>query len=242
MVHATLSSFLKGIVNPKSRERSQEIAKIQQEDHAYARGNIDNRGPCPGLNSLANQGYLPRDGKNISLPQVEAALMTGLHMSSTLASTLAHTLRPLYRADGTFDLHDMRKHNVLEHDRSFTRLDFRQGDNYTFQPAMFQALLDDAKGGPVTMQTLAKTYVRRKKECKRSGAPSLPFTIWVVNLIQTVSFYHTAAMSTLSKETLTTFYEEERFPDEIFKNPKKRTLIGLVWDTVILMNYIVFRT
>jgi hypothetical protein len=242
MVHVTLFSFLKGTVNLKSRERSQEIAKTQQEDHAYARGNIDTRGPCPGLNSLANQGYLPRDGKNISLPQVEAALMTGLHMSSTLASTLAHTLRPLCRADGTFDLHDMRKHNVLEHDRSFTRLDFRQGDNYTFQPAMFQAFLDDAKGGPVTIQTLAKTYVRRKKECKRSGAPSLPFTLWGVNLIQTVSFYHTAAMSTLSKETMTTFYVEERFTDAILQNPKKRTLLGLVWDTVILMNYIVFRT
>jgi hypothetical protein len=186
--------------------------------------------------------YRPRDGKNISLPQVEAALMTGLHMSSTLASTLAHTLRPLCRADGTFDLHDMRKHNVLEHDRSFTRLDFRQGDDYTFQPAMFQALLDDAEGGPITIQTLAKTYVRRKKECKRSGAPSLPFTLWGVNLIQTVSFYHTAAMSTLSKETMTTFYVEERFPDAILQNPKKRTLLGLVWDTVILMNYIVFRT
>jgi Peroxidase, family 2 len=58
MVHATLFSFLKGTVNPKSRERSQEIAKTQREDHAYARGNIDTRGPCPGLNSLANQGYL----------------------------------------------------------------------------------------------------------------------------------------------------------------------------------------
>jgi len=242
MVHVTLFSFLKGTVNSKSRERSQEIAKTQQEDHAYARGNIDTRGPCPGLNSLANQGYLPRDGKNISLPQVEAALMTGLHMSSTLASTLAHTLRPLCRADGTFDLHDMRKHNVLEHDRSFTRFDFRQGDNYTFQPAMFQALLDDAEGGPITIQTLAKTYVRRKKECKRSGAPSLPFTLWGVNLIQTVSFYHTAAMSTLSKETMTTFYVEERFPDAILQNPKKRTLLGLVWNTVILLKYIVFRT
>lgn len=166
--------------------------------------------------------------------------MAGLHMSNTLASTLAHTLHPLCRADGTFDLRDMRKHNVLEHDRSFTRLDFQQGDNYTFQPAMFQALLDDAEGGPVTIQTLAKTYVRRKKECKRSD--TLPFNLWVVNLTETVSFYHTTAMSSLSKETMTTFYVEERFPDTILKNPKKRTLLGLVWDTTILMCSIVFRT
>lgn len=167
--------------------------------------------------------------------------MTGLHMSSTLASTLAHTLRPICRSDGTFDLRDMRKHNVLEHDRSFTRLDFRQGDNYTFQPPMFQALLDDAAGGPITIPTLAKTYVRRKKEEKSSGAPSLSISLWVVNLIQTVSFYHTAAMPSLSKETMTTFYVEERMPDEILKNSKTRTLLGLVWDTVILMYSIVFK-
>jgi hypothetical protein len=58
MVHATTFSFLKSIVSFGSRERNQEIAKIQQEDHTYARGNIENRCPCPGLNSLANQGYL----------------------------------------------------------------------------------------------------------------------------------------------------------------------------------------
>ena len=58
MVHANLSSFLRSIFTFGSQERSKEIARIQQEDHSYDRGNIDNRGPCPGLNSLANQGYL----------------------------------------------------------------------------------------------------------------------------------------------------------------------------------------
>jgi hypothetical protein len=58
MVHVNLFSFLKSIVSFGSRERKKEIAKIQQEDHEYARGNIESRGPCPGLNSLANQGYL----------------------------------------------------------------------------------------------------------------------------------------------------------------------------------------
>jgi hypothetical protein len=28
------------------------------DDHAYIRGDVANRGPCPGLNALANQGYL----------------------------------------------------------------------------------------------------------------------------------------------------------------------------------------
>lgn len=28
------------------------------DDHEYIRGDIETRGPCPGLNALANQGYL----------------------------------------------------------------------------------------------------------------------------------------------------------------------------------------
>lgn len=58
MVCLTLFSFLKGLVTFRSQAQTQEIAKAQQADHEYVRGNIVNRGPCPGLNALANQGYL----------------------------------------------------------------------------------------------------------------------------------------------------------------------------------------
>ena len=55
-------------------------------------------------------------------------------MTGTVAHTLALQLKPVLRKDGTFDLIDARTHNVVEHDRSMTRLDFRHGDNYTMQP------------------------------------------------------------------------------------------------------------
>jgi len=66
--------------------------------------------------------------------------MVALHMTGTVAHALANALKPVLREDGTFDLSDSRMHNVVEHDRSLTRLDFRQGDNYSLQPAsMFLA-------------------------------------------------------------------------------------------------------
>jgi hypothetical protein len=185
--------------------------------------------------------YSPRDGKNITLPQVEAALKSTLHMSSPLASSLTRSLKPLLRKDGTFDLTDMRKHNVLEHDASFTRLDIIQGDNYTFQPSLFKAFLDDAKGGPVTIKTLAKTYIRRNKESRAAGSPRLPLNLWFVNVLQTVSLLNTAQTGgKLNRELLDTFYEEERFPDVILKNGKKRTLIGLIGHGVSLLFHVVF--
>jgi hypothetical protein len=76
----------------------------------------------------------PRDGKNITMARLEAALMEALHMSGAAAHAISQPLKPLLRKDGTFDLVDARVHNVAEHDRSLTRFDFRQGDNYTMQP------------------------------------------------------------------------------------------------------------
>jgi hypothetical protein len=34
------------------------------------------RSPCPGLNALANHGFLPRNGRNISLPVVQQAILS----------------------------------------------------------------------------------------------------------------------------------------------------------------------
>jgi hypothetical protein len=78
----------------------------------------------------------PRDGKDLTIPQIEEALMISLHQTKSLAASIARPLNQILRPDGTFDLVDMRRHNVIEHDASMTRLDARQGDNYTFQPAM----------------------------------------------------------------------------------------------------------
>ena len=55
----------------------------------------------------------PRDGKNLTLAQVEQSLITHLHMSKLLATSLTSALKPLVRKDGTFDLSDTRKHNVI---------------------------------------------------------------------------------------------------------------------------------
>lgn len=181
----------------------------------------------------------PRNGKDITIPQVEEALMTSLHQDKALASSIARPLRQIVRKDGTFDLVDMRRHNVIEHDASLTRLDARQGDNYTFQPAMLQAMLNDAQGGPVTVRSLAKSYNRRKRERKADGGQPLPWNLWFVNIIQTVSFLNTADTGgKLSQDVMKTFYEEERIPGVILNNQKTRTLSGLLIYAFVLMFYI----
>ena len=165
--------------------------------------------------------------------------MTSFHQDEALASSIARPLKQILHPDGTFDLFDMRRHNVIEHDASLTRLDARQGDNYTFQPAMLQAMFDDASGGPVTVKTLAKSYNRRKRERKVDGGAALPWNLWFVNIVQTVSFLNTADTGgKLSHDVMKTFYEEERIPDVILNNHKTRSLTGLLIYAFTLMFYI----
>ena len=112
--------------------------------------------------------------------------MTALHMSKAASKSLTSSLPPLLRKDGTSDLTDTRRHGVIEHDASFTRLDFHQGDNYTFQPQMLEAMIQDADGGDVTLRTLAKTFIRRHRESRDAGAPRLGIRLWFIAVLQAV--------------------------------------------------------
>lgn len=86
----------------------------------------DSRSPCVALNTMANMGILPRDGRNIAFPELERAVRTTYNTSPTFARLVtkyaAQLLQRDYRRD-TLDLGDLCVHNGIEHDGSFTRYD-----------------------------------------------------------------------------------------------------------------------
>jgi aminoglycoside phosphotransferase (APT) family kinase protein len=72
------------------------------------------------LNTLANHGFLPHDGHDITREETENALFEALNVNKTLASALfdfALTTNPEANAT-TFSLNDLGNHNILEHDAS----------------------------------------------------------------------------------------------------------------------------
>jgi hypothetical protein len=54
----TIFGAVNSLLNFNSKEREVERQNIRKEDHSYVRLNMADRAPCPGLNALANQGYL----------------------------------------------------------------------------------------------------------------------------------------------------------------------------------------
>ncbi|KXN81291.1 Aromatic peroxygenase [Leucoagaricus sp. SymC.cos] len=115
----------------------------------------DIRGPCPGLNTLASHGYLPRNG--IASPvQIINAVQEGFNMENTIARLVTYAA---HLVDGNV-ITDMlsiggkspetgpdppapaivgglNTHAVFEGDASMTRGDAFFGDNHSFNETLF---------------------------------------------------------------------------------------------------------
>jgi hypothetical protein len=111
---------------------------FQGQDYPYEEPETNAaRSPCPALNTLANHGLIPRNGKNInvndlaavassiySLSEQSVELMVNAHIQRGMAH------RQVPNADGsTMILFDLSDTQALDHDASFTWLDeeFRNG-------------------------------------------------------------------------------------------------------------------
>ncbi|KAJ7496555.1 Cloroperoxidase [Mycena latifolia] len=98
----------------------------------------DLRSPCPGLNTLANHGYLPRDGRNISIPMMLKAAIDGFNVGPDAILQAAKF--------GLLSGDDPTTHNLIEHDASLSRGDFALGDNLHFNETIFTTLANANPG------------------------------------------------------------------------------------------------
>ncbi|KAJ7189032.1 Peroxidase, family 2-domain-containing protein [Mycena filopes] len=96
--------------------------------------------------SLANHGYLPRDGRNISVPMILSAAIDGFNMEPKGILQAAKFGLLSGDAPTTLDLDALKLHNLIEHDASLSRGDFALGDNLHFNESIFSTLLDSNPG------------------------------------------------------------------------------------------------
>ncbi|KAH6647095.1 hypothetical protein BKA67DRAFT_525275 [Truncatella angustata] len=145
------------------------LQKFPEKDYPFkAPGATDQRGPCPGLNTLANHGYIPRTGI-ATIGQINAATAKVFNMGADLSSLLA--------TGGALDGGDILSQKMSiggpddrvgllngalngifgtpsgisghgkfnEGDASATREDFYlNGDNISFKPELFKQLHQQA--------------------------------------------------------------------------------------------------
>lgn len=148
------------------------------------------------LNSLANHHFLPHNGKRISVSVLVDALDDALNLSEsgrafftaqgekalTISSTQDNT---------TFNLRDLKTHNVIEHDGSLSRADgaVNNGDNWRFNQSIFDETKSYWPNETISIHDGANALFLRQKNAK-SINPSydLPYE-QLVNAIGQTAMY-----------------------------------------------------
>ncbi|KAF7591870.1 hypothetical protein BBP40_000912 [Aspergillus hancockii] len=160
----------------------------------YQRGGPnDLRGPCPVVNSLANHGYIARDGRNITASDLKSALGEiglGFDTATGLVKIAFqdHEDPPPNRPPSTpnFGLRDKGQVNAegepvvnldqfsrphaIEHDTSVTRQDRALGDFIHLNADLYHRFLQSAENGTsFSISDIGKFRKKRFEESKRDN-------------------------------------------------------------------------
>ncbi|KAJ7815040.1 Chloroperoxidase [Mycena olivaceomarginata] len=144
------------ILPPQATETG--LKQIPDAAHPFiAPGPNDQRGPCPAMNTLANHGYIPRNGiasfEQITLALMEAfnlELIFGANMAANNMLTRGNPFIDKLSIGGASSLAPplpgnidgpvtggIAKHGRFEGDASLTRADAFIGDNRNFQDILY---------------------------------------------------------------------------------------------------------
>ncbi|KAK8190392.1 Chloroperoxidase [Phyllosticta capitalensis] len=192
----TFTEALELVKKHRNTKRASLLANLTSPvettgDHAFQAPDFDagdQRGPCPGLNVLANHGYIARDGVT-SFLEVVTTINEVLGMGIELATVLGVmgtvwtgnplSLNPGFSIGGpnseTDNLLDnlggllgtprglQGSHNWIESDASLTRNDlYMTGDSWTMNMTLFEEFYNMAdEDGVLSMDTLAQQAANR---------------------------------------------------------------------------------
>jgi len=154
----------------------------------------DHRSPCPGFNALANHGYLPRNGRNITLKQFKMSVIKIYRLSNDVVDLALVGAGILKFPNGVMkSLHDLTfSHNVIEHDASLTRNDQFFGDPSILNITLLDQLIVNTSG-MVHISTIAEQRKRRVLDSQNRN----PQFTWNRQTQQNDSAFESAFISTI---------------------------------------------
>ncbi|THW11521.1 Cloroperoxidase [Aureobasidium pullulans] len=211
----------------------QKNAQVAMPDDIHAwhpAGANDLRGPCPMMNTLANHGFIPRNGGNITKHNAVKGLADGLNFDAALASLMwdqAIIANPEPNAT-FFTLEHLNQHNVLEHDASLSRMDAYYGNNRVFNPEAFATSTRYWTDETLTANMLANSKLARMVE-SRAFNPDYTFTAnneqFSLGEVAApfIAFGNTTSV-TVPRDLVLYFFEHERLPHELGWSKKNETM------------------
>lgn len=136
------------------------------------------RSPCPFLNTMANHGYIRRDGRYLTFWAATRGMIECYNFSLGLALFVAAAAiwTSLFTNGNPFwfDLSELQVHNNIsvEHDASLTRQDVSTGDNWHPDPKLISEMLSTSSSpdGSLSVHDYAQFRVLREKTLPRPFA------------------------------------------------------------------------
>ncbi|KIK57599.1 hypothetical protein GYMLUDRAFT_75531 [Collybiopsis luxurians FD-317 M1] len=187
----------------------------------------DSRGPCPGLNTLANHGFLPRNGSNITIPTVLNAINEGFNFEIGYIMRIAAKVGLLATENvDNFSLLDLALHGTLEHDASISRNDFALGDNVHFNETVFTTLAEANPGADFYNITSAAQVLEQRLAIDKVVNPNLINTEKEFFVRYFESAFYLSAMGNVTtgvapKNFVQILFREERLPlEEGWRRPE----------------------
>ncbi|KAI3606102.1 hypothetical protein WG66_004003 [Moniliophthora roreri] len=200
--------------------------EIDWSRHPFqAPGPNDARGPCPGLNTLANHGFLPRDGKNITIPIVLQASVDGFNVQNdvlTIAAKIALLTSDLI---DQFTLDEIKQHGNIEHDGSISRADHALGDNAAFNESHFSVTARSNPGVDYYNSTSAGLVFKERHADSLANNPNITNTVKEFQIKTREAALYLSVMGDpmtgkAPKEFVNIFFREERLLlEEGWKRP-----------------------
>jgi len=170
------------------------------------------------LNALANHGYLPRSGLNISVAMLEAALSGAVNLDPSAAQppgVLALETSTTGDAS-TFDLDNLDEHGILEHDGSLSRNDHYFGDDHSFNQAIWDATASHFGESVISIETAA---LARAARIARAASVNPKFNMTATDiehsLIETglyLAIFGNVVTGNAVTEWVRILFEQERIP------------------------------
>ncbi|KAF8202720.1 Cloroperoxidase [Mycena galopus ATCC 62051] len=177
----------------------------------------DVRSPCPGLNTLANHGYISRSGKNITIPMILNGASDAFNIDA--GPILPAAKFGLLSGDEpvSLDLDALRLHSLIEHDASISRGDAAFGDNLSFNETLFTVLANANPGVDYYNVTSAGQVMHARLADSVARNPNLTSTPKELLLRSGESAFYLGVMGdpltgVAKKEFVQIFFREERLP------------------------------
>ncbi|KAJ3828024.1 Peroxidase, family 2-domain-containing protein [Lentinula raphanica] len=225
LVNLMLASFSYAtqiVLNANNVPAGDEFANIDWNHHRFiAPGETDVRSPCPGMNTLANHGFIPRDGTNLTIPMVLKAVDVVYNNPVDPVLNLALKMALLTTdAPDSFTLDDLKLHGTIEHDASLSRSDYALGDNLHFNSTVFNSTLlqSDLSPDVYDITSVGQILEERLAHAKKEN-PDLVNTVkerqsQLLEASLFLSAMGDARTGVAPKKFVDIFFREERLPLE----------------------------